>query len=53
MPYEDYEWLLFCTRKARLQADYVYLFSAVRFDGALQREAQQNGSLRLISLDSF
>ncbi len=53
MPYEDYEWLLFCTRKARLQADYVYLFSAVCFDGALQREAQQNGSLRLISLDSF
>ena len=53
MSFDDYEWLLFCARKARLQADHIYLFSAERFDNMLLREAEAKNSLHLIGLHSF
>ena len=53
MPYEDYEWLMFCSRKARLDADYIYLFSLSRFEEKLVQEAAVNSHLELIDLDSF
>lgn len=53
MRYEDYEWLLFCAEKAKLQVDYVYLFSVGRFDEKLDLEAKVKQNLKLISLDEM
>lgn len=53
MRYDDYEWLLFCVEKARLQADYVYLFSAHGFDERICQEAKVKKSLKLISMDEM
>lgn len=53
MGYEDYEGLLLCAEKARLQADYVYLFSAHRFDERLCRYAKEKPNLRLISMEEM
>jgi AAA+ ATPase superfamily predicted ATPase len=48
MTYDDYEWLLFCAEKAKLNYDFVYLFSAGRFDEKLNLEAKVKESIRLI-----
>lgn len=53
MRYDDYEWLLFCIKKAKLQADYIYLFSAGRFDEKLRLESAVKQNLKLISLDEM
>ena len=53
MRYDDYEWLLFCAQKAKIQADYVYLFSVRRFDEKLDLEAKVKQNLKLISLDEM
>lgn len=53
MRYEDYEWLLFCAEKAKLKADYVYLFSVGRFDEKLKLEERVKQNLRLITLDEM
>lgn len=53
MRYDDYEWLLFCAEKAKLRADYVYLFSVKRFDEKLTLEAKVKQNLKLISLDEM
>ncbi len=53
MRYDDYEWLLFCAEKAKLKADYVYLFSIQRFDEKLNLEARIKHNLKLISLDDM
>lgn len=53
MRYDDYEWLLFCAEKAKLQVDYVYLFSVRRFDEKLNLEAKVKQNLKLISLDEM
>lgn len=53
MRYDDYEWLLFCAEKAKLQVDYVYLFSVRRFDEKLNLEAKVKHNLKLISLDEM
>ncbi len=53
LQYEDYEWLLFCARKAKLAADYVYLFSASGFDRELIQEAEAGTGLQLIDLEMF
>ncbi len=47
--YDDYEWLVFCADKARVEPDYVYLFSLERFDEKLTLEAKIKRSIRLIS----
>ena len=53
MPYEDYEWLLFCARKARIPAEHIYLFSAEGFDTMLMREAGAHSNVHLTDLASF
>lgn len=53
MRYDDYEWLLFCAEKAKLKADYVYLFSVGRFDEKLSLEARVKQNLKLITLDEM
>lgn len=53
MRYDDYEWLLFCAKKAKLRADYVYLFSIKQFDEKLSLEAKVKHNLKLISLDEM
>jgi hypothetical protein len=53
MRYDDYEWLLFCARKARLHADYVYLFSVSSFDEKLTLEGKVKQNLKLITLDEM
>lgn len=53
MRYDDYEWLLFCIKKARVRADYFYLFSARRFDEKLRLEAAVKQNLKLVSLDEM
>ena len=51
--YDDYEWLLFCAEKAKLQADYVYLFSVQGFEEKLILEAKGKQRLKLISMDEM
>ncbi len=51
--YDDYEWLLFCAKKAQLSVDYVYLFSVTDFEDALNRESKQKEYLRLLTLDEI
>lgn len=53
MLYEDYEWLLFCMEKAKLNADYIYLFSATRFDEKLILEAKVKKTLKLLDLSAM
>lgn len=53
MRYDDYEWLLFCAEKAKLRVDYVYLFSAGRFDEKLCLEAKVKHNIKLITLDEM
>lgn len=50
MSYEDYEWLLFCAKKARLLPNAVYLFSATGFDERLFTTAQQDTAVHLIDM---
>ena len=47
--YDDYEWLVFCAKKACVEPDYVYLFSVERFDEKLALEAKIKKTLRLIT----
>lgn len=51
--HDDYEWLLFCAQKAKLHADYVYLFSVSQFDEKLRMEAKRNQSLKLITVEEM
>jgi len=53
MRYDDYEWLLFCCKEAKINVDYVYLFSVHRFDEKLNLEAKVKPNLKLISLDDM
>ncbi len=53
MCYDDYERLLACARKARLQTDHIYLFSAGHFDEKLKSEAREKPNLKLISMDEM
>lgn len=49
MTYEDYEALLYCTGKAKLPADYIYLYSIGRFDEKLNLEAKVKKNMTLVS----
>lgn len=53
MRYDDYEWLLFCARKAKIHVDYIYLFSVGRFEEKLDLEAKVKRNLKLIRLDEM
>ena len=53
MRHEDYEWLLFCAKQAKLPADYVYLFSAGSFDEELKLLENSRKNIKLINLDTL
>ncbi len=53
MRYDDYEWLLFCCKEAKIPADYIYLFSVRRFDEKLNLEAKVKSNLKLVSLEDM
>ena len=47
-PYEDYEWLLFLAKQAKLKADHIWLFTDKEFDRTLIAEARVKDNLSLI-----
>jgi len=51
MRYDDYEWLLFCAKQAKLPVDYVYLFSAGTFDEKLKFAENSKKNIKLLNLD--
>ncbi len=53
MKYEDYEWLLFCAKQAKLPADYVYLISAGGFDEKLHVAQKSRANIRLLTPDKM
>lgn len=53
MKYEDYEWLLFCAKQAKLPADYVYLISAGGFDEKISAELKKRANVRLLTPDKM
>ncbi len=53
MTYNDYEWLLFCVEKAKLNADYIYLFSVDGFDEKLNLEAKVKKNIILIDISQL
>jgi hypothetical protein len=53
MTHDDYEWLLFCADKAGLPADYIYLFSAGRFDEKLNLEEKVKKNIYLIGANDL
>lgn len=53
MAYEDYENLLSHARKAKINADYVYMYTAFRFDERLNLEAKVRPNLKLIQISDL
>lgn len=53
MKYEDYEWLLFCAKQAKLPTDYVYLISAGGFDEKLHVAQKSRANIRLLTPDQM
>ena len=51
--YEDYNNLLDCAKKAKISADYVYMYSAFRFDERLNLETKVRTNLKLIQISDF
>ncbi|MGN0278448.1 MAG: ATP-binding protein [Lachnospiraceae bacterium] len=50
MTYEDYETLLACAKKARIHADYIYMYTAFRYDERLNLEAKMKTNLKLVQI---
>ena len=50
MEYEDYEWLNFSMKQAKVTADFIYLFSFGRFDETLNLESKIKKQIRLVEL---
>ena len=50
MTYEDYRWVLDCAQKAKIDADYIYLYTASGFDEKLNLEAKIKHSLKLVQI---
>lgn len=53
LTYDDYEWLLYCSKKAGISPDYLYLFSGSRFDEKLTLECKVRKNLKLLLLDNL
>lgn len=53
MSYDDYEWLVYCAKRARLKYDYVYLFTSGRFDEKLTLDGKIRNNLKLIYLENM
>lgn len=50
MTYEDYENLLVYAKKARINADYIYMYTAFRFDEKLNLESKIKTNLKLVQI---
>ena len=48
--YSDYEWLLFCCDKAKVKADYVYIFNRGKFDKELLEAGNVKDNLYLVNV---
>lgn len=53
MTYADYEWILSCAKKAKIKADYIYLYTATGFDEKLNLEAKVKSNLKLIQISDI
>lgn len=53
MRYDDYEWLMYCCKQAKIVPDYIYLFSAGDFDDGLRFAATNKKNIKLITLDEL
>ena len=51
--YEDYEDLLTYAKKAKIGADYIYMYTAYRFDERLNLEAKIRPNLKLIQISDL
>lgn len=51
--YEDYENLLVHARKAKINADYIYMYTAFRFDERLNLEAKVKNGLKLVQISDI
>lgn len=53
MAYEDYENLLGYAKKAKIDVDYVYMYTAFRFDERLNLEAKIRPGLKLVQISDL
>lgn len=53
MTYEDYENLLSYAKKAKINADYIYMYTAFRFDEKLNLEAKIRSNLKLVQISDL
>lgn len=53
MMYEDYSLLMECLEDAKIEAEFIVLFSAKNFDNRLRTEMKKNDKLALISLEQI
>lgn len=51
LTYEDYEWLIYTSNKAKIVPKYIYLFAGNRFDEKISLEAKIKDNLNLYLLD--
>ena len=53
LAYEDYEELLAYAKRSKIGTDYVYMFTAYRFDERLNLEAKMKPNLKLIQISDL
>lgn len=53
LSFEDYQFLLECQESAKIQAEYMILFSTGKFDNRLREEAKRNPYLALVSVEQI
>lgn len=53
MRFDDYEWLLFCAKQAKIRADYCMLISAGGFDEKLKFAGNSKKNIALVTLDNM
>ena len=51
--FDDYEWLLFCAKQAKISADYCMLISAQGFDEKLKFAESNKKNIYLVTLDNM
>ncbi len=51
--YDDYEWILFGAKQARVHTDHIWIFSATGFDDQIKALASQDSSMKLIGIQDM
>ena len=51
--FDDYEWLMFCAKQAKIRADYCMLISAQGFDEKLKFASNSKKNITLVTLDNM